>query len=442
MFRKDYFKLILAISLILIAGSAAFAQYAPIGGRIEMIKADGTKVPVAGALIEVYRLDIKSAMPAGKSDKKGNFSFAGLPLGATFVLSVSAPGAKPGFLNNVRAGQDKIVIALQEGDGRRWTEQEIRDALTSAPTTSPKEPTEEEKKAAAEYAKKVAEVTAKNKETESKNAVITKALADGNAAFNAKNYEEAIARYTEGINADPKYVGSAPILLNNKGVALKIVGIDAYNRGVKSSDPNEKTTLVAKAKQQLEDSLNAFNESYTILKNAPATDITDQANYNKAKYDALAGLTEGYRLLVVTKANLAKAADAAEPYEAYIALETDPVKKAKAQVAYGDVMREAGISDKAITAYRAALASAPDNGEAMAGLGLSLFNSGVVASDKAQMQEGLNYMTKYIETSPIAPTDSQSVKEFKTSVKEAVEYLKTTEKLAPQKVATPGKKKG
>jgi hypothetical protein len=105
-------------------------------------------------------------------------------------------------------------------------------------------------------------------------------------------------------------------------------------------------------------------------------------------------------------------------------------------------MREAGISDKAIVAYRAALASTPDNAEAMAGLGLSLFNSGAVANDKAQMQEGLNYMTKYIEASPIAPTDSQSVKEFKTSVKEAVDYLKNAEKLVPQKVSTPGKKKG
>jgi tetratricopeptide (TPR) repeat protein len=442
MFRKEYFKFFLTIALTLVAASAAFAQYAPIGGRIEMTKADGTKVPVAGAPIEVYRLDIKNTLPSGKSDKKGNFNFAGLPLGASFVLSVSAPGAKPGFLNNVKAGQDKILITLEEGDGKRWTEQEIRDALTAGPTTGQAEPTEEQKKAAAEYDKKVAELTAKNKETEGKNALISKSLTDGNAAFNAKNYDEAVARYTEGINADPKYVGSAPILLNNKGVALKILGIDAYNRGVKSSDAAEKATLIAKAKQQLEDSLNSFNESYAILKSAPATEITDQTNFNKAKYDALVGLTEGYRLLVVTKSNTAKAADAGEAFDAYIAIETDPAKKAKAQVVYGDVMREAGISDKAIVAYRAALASTPDNAEAMAGLGLSLFNSGAVANDKAQMQEGLNYMTKYIEASPIAPTDSQSVKEFKTSVKEAVDYLKNAEKLVPQKVSTPGKKKG
>jgi hypothetical protein len=104
MFRKDYFKLILALALIVIGGSVIFAQTAPVSGKVELQKADGTKVPVQGALVEVYRVDIKSTMPSDKTDKKGNFSFAGLPLGATFVLSVSAPGAKPGYLQNVKPG--------------------------------------------------------------------------------------------------------------------------------------------------------------------------------------------------------------------------------------------------------------------------------------------------------------------------------------------------
>jgi hypothetical protein len=437
MFRKDYFKFILTIALILVGGSAAFAQYAPISGRVELKKADGTTAPVAGALIEVYRVDIKGTAPSAKTDKKGVFNFAGLQLGATYVLSVSAPGAKPGYFPNVRPGNpgtDKIVVTLDEGDGKRWTEQEIRDALSGAPAGQQTgQMTEEQKKAKAEYDKQVEQVTAKNKETENKNTVITTALKEGNEAYNAKNYDVAVAKYSEGIAADPKYVGSAPILLNNKGVVLKILGIDAYNRSVKSTDAAEKATLAAKAKQNLEDSLTSYNDSWTVLKNAPTTDITDQASYAKAKYDALAGLTEAYRLLVVTKSNPAKAADAAEAFDAYLAVETDPAKKAKAQITYGDVMREAGISDKAITAYKGALVTSPDNPDALAGLGLSLFNSGVVASDKAQMQEGLNYMSKFIEVAP-------DTHPLKASVKDAVDYLKTQEKLAPQKGAGTKKK--
>ncbi|MGH9820853.1 MAG: tetratricopeptide repeat protein, partial [Pyrinomonadaceae bacterium] len=127
-------------------------------------------------------------------------------------------------------------------------------------------------------------------------------------------------------------------------------------------------------------------------------------------------------------------------YNEYFSLETDPVKKVAAQVTLADIYRLAGESDKAIAAYRVVLQSSPDNPEALAGLGLSLFNAGVVANDKAQMQEGLNYMTKYTEIAPITATDTQTQKDFKTSVKEAVEYLKSTEKLAPQKVAP--RKKG
>jgi tetratricopeptide (TPR) repeat protein len=95
-------------------------------------------------------------------------------------------------------------------------------------------------------------------------------------------------------------------------------------------------------------------------------------------------------------------------------------------------MREAGDSAAAIEAYRSVLTTTPDNPDALAGLGLSLFNAGVVANDKAQMQEGLNYMNKFIEVAP-------ETHPLKSSVKDAVDYLKTQEKLAPQKV-TPKKK--
>jgi tetratricopeptide (TPR) repeat protein len=440
MFRKDYFKFILALALIVIGGSVIFAQTAPVSGKVELQKVDGTKVPVQGALVEVYRVDIKSTMPSDKTDKKGNFSFAGLPLGATFVLSVSAPGAKPGYLPNVKPGSpnsDKLLVTLQEGDGKRWTEQEIRDALSGASTASggqqTAELTEEQKKAKAEYDKQVAEVTAKNKEIENKNTVITAALKAGNDAFNAKNYDLAIDKYTEGINADPAYAGSAPVLLNNKGVALKIRGIDEYNRGVKSTDAAEKAALTAKAKQDLLDSQAAFASSWKILKNAPAGEIQNQATADKGKYDALVGLTEVYRLIAATKAGTPNAAEAKEAFDAYVAVEPDAAKKAKVQITYGDIMREAGDSAAAIEAYRSVLTTTPDNPDALAGLGLSLFNAGVVANDKAQMQEGLNYMNKFIEVAP-------ETHPLKSSVKDAVDYLKTQEKLAPQKVAP--KKKG
>ena len=444
MFRINYLKVLLTLVFLTAGLSAVQAQTAPVSGRVELKKADGTKAPVQGALVEAFRVDIKGSLPAAKTDKKGEFRFAGVPFGAKVVLSISAPGTKPGFFPNVKAGDSGIVITVEEGDGRRWTEDEIRQAMAGVPTSGSDQnaqPTEDQKKAQAEYDKKVAEVNAKNEEIKNKTAVVQKSLEDGNAAVKSKDYDTAIARYTEGVNADPEYVGSAPILLINRGIALKLRGIDAYNSSVKQTDAAAKSAGLAKAKQDFEASLDSYTKAWTVIKNAPPADVQNPANIQQAKYDALAGMTEDFRLLAVTKLNTAKAAESKEAFDEYLAVETDPAKKAKAQLTYADIMRESGDSEKAIAGYRAVLTTAPDNAEAMAGLGLSLFNSGVVANDKAQMQEGLNYMTKYIEASPIAATDSPSVKEFKQSVKDAVDYLKNTERLAPQKVSAPAKKK-
>ena len=53
------------------------------------------------------------------------------------------------------------------------------------------------------------------------NEVIGQALKDGNAAFTAKNFDLAISKYDEGIAADPDFVGSAPVLLNNRGAVFR-----------------------------------------------------------------------------------------------------------------------------------------------------------------------------------------------------------------------------
>lgn len=451
MFRKNYFTFLLTLSLLLAGSLAVFAQTAPVTGKIVIKKADGTTEPVVDALVEAFRTDIKAKFPSDKTNKKGEFSFAGLPLGAVIVLSVSAPNASPNYLPNVRAGSERLVITLTEGDGKRWTEEEVRQSLvagsantantdnTSTPddnkssNKSNETPTPEQiaaaKKEQAEYEKKKAEIEAKNKQIGEKNVIIEKALKDGNEAFNSKNYDLAIAKYSEGIEADPEFVGTAPIMLNNKGVVLKVRAVENYNKAAKSGDQAMKAEIMPKVKQDLEDALTSFNNSWKVLKAAQPAEITNKANYDKAKYDALNGLTDSYRLLVITKANPAKAAEASDAYTAYLEVETDAAKKSKAQVTYGDIMREAGDSEKAIVAYRAALQTSNDNPDALAGLGLSLFNAGVVADDKAQMQEGLNFMTRFAEVAP-------DTHPLKSSVKDAVTYLKEQEKLTPQKVNT------
>ena len=50
--------------VIVFAGlSVIHAQTAPVSGKVEVVKADGTREPVAGALVEPFRMDIKASAP-------------------------------------------------------------------------------------------------------------------------------------------------------------------------------------------------------------------------------------------------------------------------------------------------------------------------------------------------------------------------------------------
>lgn len=442
MIRKNYFTFLLAAALFLTSGLAIFAQTAPIRGKVELVKADGTREPVVGATVEPFRTDAKGKSPAAKTNKKGEFSFAGLQLGQTFALSVSAPNVKPALQPGIKAGMENILITVSEGDGKRWSEDEVRQALTAPPsagtsgtttaaataeTTNQKvELTEEQKKAQAEYEAKVKEVTAKNENIKKNTAIIQSSLKEGNDAFNSKNYDVAIVKYTEGINAEPEYVGSAPILLNNKGAALKIRAIDVYNQAVKSSDQSGRAAAMAKVKQDLQDAVTSFSRSWTILKAAQPADITNPANHEAAKLQALTGLTDSYRLLAQTKSDTTKGAEAEAAFTDYFALETDAAKKAKAQVVLGDILRDSGESEKALAAYQAVLQGTPNNPDALVGAGLMLVNIGYINNDKAKFQEASNYLQKFLSNAP-------ATHPFTDDAKALIDTLKKEQNITPQK---------
>src|SRR5687768_13321200 len=223
MFRRSLFLPLVASVVIFIGFGQAVAQSgAPVRGVVKVTKADNTVVPVADATIEVFRTDsAKGSLPPSKTNKKGEFHFVQFPFGQTFALLVSGPGITPLIFPAVKAGQENIVIDVKEGDGRKYTEAEVRQALAGAVSAPSGELTAEQKKAQAEQAAKIAAVEASNKKIEQENAVITRTLKEGNDAFTAKNFDLAVAKYSEGVAASPDFAGSAPVLLNNKGAALR-----------------------------------------------------------------------------------------------------------------------------------------------------------------------------------------------------------------------------
>lgn len=434
MYRQKFIVSLFAVAAVFLAGAgAAAAQTAPVRGKVELVKADNTRVPVAEAVVSAYRTDTsKGKLPSAKTDKKGFFNFAGVPFAQTFVLVVTAPNIKAGYYPNVKANMENILIEVVEGDGVVPTEEQVRQVLASAMAAAGSgggQMSAEEKKKQEEIAKQNAEITARNEKIKRSNEVVNRAIEEGKKAYDAGDLDTAVTKFDEGYQADPEFAGTAPVFLNNKADVLKQRAVNNYKKSL--TDAANKATLLEAAKKDFQESVIASQKAFEILKTANATEPNVQKSYEANKTVALSIMTDSYRLMLETRAaDEAKAAEAIKAMDEYLLVETDAAKKLKAQTLMADALRKVGKSGMAVPIYKRLYEAAPDNPDVLAGLGLSLFDSGVVAGDKAQMQEGLNIMQRFAEVAP----DTHALKE---SVKGAVDYLKTQEKLTPQKTTRP-----
>jgi tetratricopeptide (TPR) repeat protein len=430
MYRKSYLIGFLTVALFLIGGVSAFAQTAPVGGRVVLKGADGKMTPVEGALVEVYRTDIKTKFPTDTTDKKGQFNIAGLPLGAVFVLNVSGPGIEPQIIPNIKAGMDRLDIDVKSGDGKRWTEEEVRLALAGASTPTQGE-TPEQKKAREEFEKNRADIDAKNKKIENQTVMVRKALDEGNAAFNSKNLDLAITKYEEGYQANPEYVGSAPVLLNNKGQALKQRAIETFNANTSNKDANARLEAMKKVRQDLTDAADAYGKSWTIIKAAPAAEVNDPKTNELNKMQALNGARDTFRIMAQTRqVDTTKTEMAKEMIAEFLKVESDQTKKAEAQRILGDIYLAAGDSENAIAEYKKVLDINAADADALAGIGLSIVNLGYLSNDKAKFQEGADYLQRFLD---VAPSNHRYVDDAKG----LIETLKAEQNVAPQKGKTP-----
>lgn len=440
MFRKSYIFIAVAVLFAAFGSTSASGQTAVTSGKVEVVKADGTREPVAGAVIEVYRTDIKSGFPSNKADKKGQFSFAGLLLGASYAFSISAPNCAPAIYPGVRAGQEKLLVTLQPGDGKKWTEAEVRSSLANRPAAGPTEgdaaPAKGEKsKEQLEYEAKVAEIKSKNEKTEKIFETVSRLLKEGAEAVNSKNYDVAVAKYEEGITVEPNFVGSTPVLLNNRGTSLRLRSVETYNKSVKLADASAKISGFNSTKKDLVDAAESHQRAWKMVTEAPPGDPKDQSFNETNKLNAIREAREAFRIAVATEqVDPAIIESAKILIPEYLAVEPDATKKAEAMLIMADLYRVAGDSDNAIAAYKKILDTAPNNADALVGVGLSLVNQGYVKDDKAMLQEAANYLQKFVGVAP-------DTHKYKANAAEAITTLKTLSNVAPQKTTAGPKKK-
>jgi len=431
MLRKFFFA-IFAVVALLSTVVVASAQTGELRGHVVMNQADGTKAPASEVAIDVFRTDVSGKYNT-KTNKKGEFVFAGLPYVGTYTIAASHPTARPTYLPNVKVGRDiDYEINLSPGDGKRLTLDEIKAAekqMAGSPgataSAKPSGDSAADKAAREELARKNAEIEARNKKIEESNAIVARTFTAGNAALEAKNYDEAIKQYDEGIAADP----SQPALLTQKSAALKGRGVDRYNAAITSKDEAAKTPGIEAAKSDFRDSAEAIKKAVEVL-NAQTipTDPQEQTRFNANKIAALSTRAEAMRLFV-TKVDQSQVEEGQKAFEEYLAVETDPARKLAGQRGLAQMLFDANAFDKALAEYQKLLATNPDDTDALVKSGMLLFNIGAMNDDKGKYQEAANFLQRFVDKAP--DTDK-----LKDDAKAILDELKNQQNVKAEKTTT------
>ena len=449
MISRYFFGALAVAILVAVASMTTLAQVAELRGKVMMKQADGQMVPLADAQIDVFRMDMKATYQT-KTDKKGEFVFAGVPLIGTYTVAASHPTASPNFVGGVRpGGEGPVEIMVAPGDGKRLTLEDVK-AAGAAPGRSGATPggggggeSAADKAKREELMKKNAEIEAGNKKITEANEIIARTFKAGNEALTAagvaskaKNSEEAIQKYSaavtsydEGLAADAEQ----PAILTNKSVALKGRGVERFNATItsKSLDDAAKSAGLQAARDDFKAAAETSGKAVTLIKAQPApTEATEVQRYNANKYAALLTYSESMRLYVTKGGGAAEADAGIAAYKEYIAAEMDPAKKAKAQVDMAQMLLDAGAADKALNEFKAILAATPNNPEANLGAGLAVYGTG----DKAKFQEAANYIQRFVEVAP----DTHPMKD---DAKAVLQALKESENVTPDKGSRPARKK-
>lgn len=405
MFNRNLYIGIFAVVVMLAGGSAATAQTVPVRGIVVMQQADGTKTPVAEAVILPVRTDIsRGTGPTAKTNRRGEFNFAGFSVGTKYILAVSGPGISPILYPNVQPGMDSIEIIVTAGDGARFTEEQVRARMTeiaTTPTATAPATSEEAKKAEAEYQKQLEEFNARKAKAEDTNKIVNAALKEGNAAYGSQNFDQAIASYMTGIKADPDFVGSAPVLMSNMGLSLNERARMTFNANAKQTDLAVRREGMNKVRADLGEAAGSFTKAWTMIANAKPGEIQDAKIAADQRRGALVGIRDTFRLMGQTEQVDLETLQAGKPLiDELIASESDKAKKGEVRLIWADAHRVAGDFDNALVYYNEILNEAPDNVDAMAGAGLTLVVIGYANEDNAKLQEAANMLQRYSEAAP------------------------------------------
>ncbi len=217
---------------VLFLSFASWAQTSSLEGDVKA--EDGQ--PLKGALVKIERKDIKGSYKV-KTDKKGHFFHAGLPLG-TYRLILEVNGRDADSVDNVRTRLgDPTAVHFDLQEKKRKQDAMQRAAESGQLTKEQARDMSPEQRAAIEKAMKDREQAMK------KNAALNQAFNEGMAALQAKQWEQAVAAFVKASEMDAKqhvvwaqlaesYIGQAGTKTGAEGEQIMAKGLEAYGKAL------------------------------------------------------------------------------------------------------------------------------------------------------------------------------------------------------------------
>jgi tetratricopeptide (TPR) repeat protein len=399
---------------------SAFAQTGPIEGTVKVKAEDGTLKPVAGALIDIYRTDIKGHWEV-KTDKAGHYIRLGMPLVGSYIVVASGPGIQPTWVNGVKITQSPVVdVVANPGDGARLTFEQVMAGINQAKSGPPAAATQPAVSAADKAKMEAAakDYESKKKERDELQGQLNEAIKHFNQAGELKqanNLQGALSEYKLATNVDPSKDKAFVEVAHKANASLAethyLIGADIFNQNRKA---------VPEAKPHFEEGVKAIKKAISIAANDPNPNINNDliVYYNI--------LSKNYKLLV----QFYQVTDGLEEVMQLLdkAEALDPSNKTKWLITKGELYRLSYKNDEAVAAFKKVLEADANNADAFYGLGLTLVSSG----EKEKLQEAANYLADFVAK---APANDPRVSE----VKDSLQALKNEFKVEAEK---PSKRRG
>jgi len=218
-------KHVVTLAGIFLFASFGFAQTSAIEGDVKGEDGQGLR----GALVKIERKDIKGNYKV-KTDKKGHFFHAGLPLG-TYKVTVEVEGKDRDSVDGVRTTLGDPAQVNFDLQAAKRKQDEISAAAAAGQLTKEQaRGMSAEQKAAMDKALKEREAAmAKNKE-------LNDAFNQGMEAMKLKQFDQAVAAFTKATTLDPKqhvvWGQLAEALVASSGTKTGQEQTDLMNKGL------------------------------------------------------------------------------------------------------------------------------------------------------------------------------------------------------------------